>query len=195
MKTAAALRGHDRSTGRRTGFAEFMIDGAARKAAVNLDESPLASLMRRKGKDGSAYLSIDEFNAGERLRADFTRGLIMQRVSANWSAAVSSGRRGAQDSLANLTDAALAARQRLERALAAVGPELSGALIDICCYLKGLEQVEMERQWPVRSAKLMLKTALASLDRHYNPPAPARSAAIRHWGGQGYRGEWGGAQL
>jgi Domain of unknown function (DUF6456) len=176
-------------SGRRTGFAEFMIDGATRLAAVNLDESPLASLMRRKDKTGAAYLTVNEFNAGERLRADFTKGMLMQRVSANWSAAVSGGRRGAHDGLANLTDQALAARQRLEKAFDAAGPELSGVMIDICCYLKGLEQVERERQWPQRSAKLMLKAGLACLARHYNPAPKPAPGGIRHWGGEGYRPE------
>ena len=175
--------------GRTAGFGQRMVDGALRAVALNLDESPLASLMRRKGKDGAPFLSIDEFNAGERLRADFTKGMLLQRVSANWSAAVSGGRRGGNDGLANLTDQALAARQRLNKALASVGPELSGVLIDICCYLKGVEQVEMERQWPQRSAKLLLKAALGSLARHYNPQPKQAAGGIRHWGGEGYRPE------
>jgi Domain of unknown function (DUF6456) len=177
------------AAGRQTGFATMMVDGRAQIVALNLDESPLASLMRRKGRDGAAFLSIDEFNAGERLRADFTKGMLMQRVSANWSAAVSGGRRGGNDGLANLTDQSLAARQRLEKAFDAVGPELSGILTDICCFLKGVEQVERERQWPQRSAKLMLKAALASLARHYNPAPRQAPGGIRHWGGAGYRPE------
>ena len=180
---------HGGAARRSRGFGEAMVEGRVQTVALNLDESPLASLVRRKGKDGAPFLSIDEFNAGERLRADFTRGCMMQRVSANWSAAVSGGRRGGNDGLANLTDQALAARQRLDKALAAVGPELSGVLIDICCYLKGVEQVEMERQWPQRSAKLLLKAALGSLARHYNPAPKPVSGGIRHWGGEGYRPE------
>jgi Domain of unknown function (DUF6456) len=175
--------------GRSTGFGEAMVDGRAQMVALNLDESPLASLTRRKGKDGAPFLTIEEFNAGERLRADFTKGMMMQRVSANWSAAVSGGRRGGGDGLASLTDNALAARQRLDKALAAVGPELSGILIDICCFLKGVGEVEMERQWPQRSAKLMLKAALGSLARHYNPAPKPVTGGIRHWGGAGYRPE------
>ena len=175
--------------GRITGFATAMVEGRAQTVALNFDESPLASLMRRRGRDGAAFLSIDEFNAGERLRADFTRGMLMQRVSANWSVAVSGGRRGGHDGLANLTDQALAARQRLDKAFEAVGPELSGVLIDICCYLKGVGEVELERQWPQRSAKLMLKAALATLARHYNPAPGQAAGGIRHWGGEGYRPE------
>ena len=175
--------------GRQTGFATMMVEGRAQIVALNLDESPLASLMRRKAKDGAAFLTIDEYNAGERLRADFDKALMMQRVSANWSAAVSGGRRGAHDGLASLTDSAIAARQRLDKAFDAVGPELSGILTDICCFLKGVEQVERERQWPQRSAKLMLKAGLGSLARHYNPAPRPVSGGIRHWGGEGYRPE------
>ena len=47
-------------------------DGACSEApAINLDESPLAWLVRRKDKDGKPMLSEAEVNAGERLRADF----------------------------------------------------------------------------------------------------------------------------
>lgn len=169
------------------GIAERMVDGEMLVLAVNLSESPLATLMRRKGKDGSALLSADEFNAGERLRADFTRGCLMQRVSANWSAAVSGGRRGAHDGVANLTETALSARMRVERAMAAVGPELSGVLIDVCCFLKGIETVELERQWPSRSAKVMLKAALGALARHYGPGPSNTASGIRQWGAEGYR--------
>jgi Domain of unknown function (DUF6456) len=175
--------------GRSIGFSQVMVEGNARTVALNLDESPLASLMRRAGKHGGPFLTIDEYNAGERLRADYTRGLMMQRVTSNWSAAVSGGRRGASDGLANLSDQAIAARQRLDKAMAAVGPELSGILIDICCYLKGVGAVELERQWPQRSAKLMLKAALGSLARHYNPAQRPVPGGIRHWGGEGYRPE------
>jgi Domain of unknown function (DUF6456) len=157
-------------------------------ALVNVAESPLAQLARRRGADGRLFLAPAEFAAGERLRSDYTRGTIMPRLGANWEASVASGPRAQGGGLAELTDAALAARQRVDAALAAVGPELSGVLIDVCCSLKGLELVERERSWPARSAKIVLKSALGVLSRHYNPSAgkPARQRAL-HWGSEDYR--------
>lgn len=158
---------------------------------ANANESPLAQLARRRTKRGGAFLSQQEFRAGERLRADYTRGRIMPRLGANWEAAVASGKRtGGAGGTVELTEAALAARQRVEQALAVVGPELAGVLVDVCCFLKGLKQVESERGWPVRSAKVVLKTALAALGRHYEPEgggAPSRRGVILHWGTQDFR--------
>ena len=154
--------------------------------AVNWSESPLGQLMRRKGRGGEAFLTSAEFGAGERLRTDYTRGQIMPRLGANWVSSVSSGRR--DGGIADLTDAALAARMRVENAIGAVGPELSGILIDVCCFLKGMETVEMERGWPIRSAKVVLKTALGVLSRHYNPRAGReRPRHMLHWGSADYR--------
>lgn len=155
--------------------------------AVNHAELPLTQLMRRRNRDGAPFLSQREFDAGERLRADYTRGQIMPRLGANWESSISTGRRGAAST--DLSDGALTARVRVERALDAVGPELSGVLVDVCCFLKGFETVESERGWPVRSAKIVLKTALGGLARHYQPerPSPGRKRTILSWGAADYR--------
>ena len=172
------------------GTARVEVNGEVGETTVNLAESPLAQLMRRKTKHGTAFLTRAEFDAGERLRADYTRGQIMPRLGANWTSNVASGRRGAENGIAELTDSALAARIRVDHAITAVGPELSGVLIDICCFLKGLELVERERGWPVRSAKIVLKTALGVLSRHYRPSTSrcsGRARPVPHWGSQDYR--------
>jgi hypothetical protein len=158
-------------------------------ALANLAESPLAQLVRRKTREGRPFLSAREYRAGERLRADYTRGRIMPRLGANWVANVSSGKRSG-GGVVELTDAALAARQRVDHAIAAVGPELSGVLVDVCCFLKGLELVETERGWPVRSAKIVLKSALGVLARHYQPAdgmTHRREHQVLHWGPEDYR--------
>ncbi len=184
-------RGKDRKKPMRTATAipETIEIEPGEKVQVNPMESPLAMLYRRRNADGHAFISEDEFRAGERLRADFTRGSLMPCVTSRWEPrSGSSGHYGA-GGMAELTDIALASRIRVERALEAVGPELSGVLIDICCFLKGLETVERERQWPVRSAKVLLKAGLSMLHRHYNPPREGerRRSAVLHWGAKDYR--------
>ncbi|MBX6426453.1 MAG: DNA replication protein [Variibacter sp.] len=167
--------------------AELAVEagGAVR---ANAAESPLAWLARRKGRDGAPLISPAQLQAGERLRAEFTRAQLMPRVTANWAAAVAQSRRGGGNAAANLTESVVAARQRLRRALEAVGPEFSGLLLDVCCFLKGLDDVERERCWPARSAKVVLQLGLDRLARHYGLTSEARgraSAPLRAWSAAG----------
>jgi hypothetical protein len=165
-------------------------ENGTERVTVNDAESPLAALARMRRPTGLPWLGKEELAAGERLRADFERAMLQPRVSASWDfARGAKASKHARNGAADLSDTAIAARNRVNAAIDAVGPELGGALIDICCFLKGLEQVERERGWPRRSAKLMLKTGLAALDRHYHPE-PARGRRSRHtlhWGADGFR--------
>jgi uncharacterized protein DUF6456 len=152
---------------------------------INAAESPLAWLARRKGRDGRALIEPIQLQAGERLRADVTRAQMLPRITANWTSSVAQDRRGAAGGrAATFTEAVIAARQRVRHALDAVGPEFTGLLLDVCCFLKGLEDVERERGWPPRSAKVVLQLGLDRLARHYGYAAEARGAAraaVRTW--------------
>ncbi len=133
---------------------------------VNEAESPLAWLARRKGRDGRALIEPHQYLAGERLRQDFTFAQMMPRTTADWESPIGGARRAPGAGL-NYSESAAAARQRLRRAVEAVGPEFSGLLVDVCCFLKRLEQIEQERIWPARSAKIVLQLGLERLARHY----------------------------
>ena len=164
-------------------------DDVSIAALLNEAESPLAWLARRKGKDGKPLIDAAQFAAGERLRADFTRAGLTPRVTANWIAPVAQGRRSS-GSPAAFADAVLAAKDRLEHALAAVGSDFGGLLLDICCFLKGLETVERERLWPPRTARIVLGMALDRLAAHYGIGTEARGRArapMRAWQAPGAR--------
>ncbi|WP_235679184.1 DUF6456 domain-containing protein [Aquibium microcysteis] len=169
------------------GAATVETEEGPQTVAVNLTESPLAKLSRIKDRGGRPFLEDRQFRAGERLRSDFDRGLLMPRLGINWAALGGGGAGGPGGSKSDLTDAALAARNRVDRALQEVGPEFADLLIDVCCFLKGLETVELERGWPVRSAKVMLRAALSALARHYAPEPAPRPRRILHWGTRDYR--------
>lgn len=165
-------------------------DGGRAIPARNTAESPIAWLFSRRDGAGNTLITEVQFNAGEKLRADFWFAQMTPNVTQSWSAtAGTGGRRGGSGTEAELRDGAIAAAERVRRALAAVGPEHSGVLIDVCCHLKGLEDVERRAGWPRRSAKIVLTLALTALARHYGlelASRSARSAQIRHWGAEGY---------
>jgi hypothetical protein len=144
--------------------------------------SPLLWLYSRRDRSGKRGISDSEFAAGERLRSELAFAGLSPRVTMDWQGLgiIDGGNaRGL-----NPMEATTAARQRVRHALSAVGPECSGLLMDICGFLKGLEQIEAERQWPRRSAKIAVQMALAALARHYGlqdkAVGPERSAT-RTW--------------
>lgn len=176
---------HQERTASVEGFGED-----ARAITINLDESPLSALRRRRLSDGSPAIGTAEFAAGERLRSDFERAQLMPRVTADWSSIARNRVDGLSASRVEISDVAVDARRRVELALDAVGPDFAGILVDFCCFLIGIAELERTRRWPARSAKLVLRLALSSLARHYGLAPVARGgsqAHIRHWGTEDYR--------
>jgi hypothetical protein len=174
---------------------EGAADQAGRPAATpggGRQESPLQWLRRRKDKDGRPLISEAQFSAGERLSTDYWRAQLTPRVTANWSASATSRRerRAGPGVGIDLADGVVAARERVARALRAVGPELASVLVDVCCLEMGLQAAGRENAWPQRTTRIVLDLALRSLARHYGliPPEPSPGASrLRHWGEEGYR--------
>lgn len=178
--------GGDAFAGQHRALDDVALPGGGReRACVNRLESPLSALARLKEKSGEAWLPGEAIAAGERLHADFMRAGLQPRLTMRWEPRLAGRQKGEAGAAREIADTAVAARLRVARAVAAIGPELSGVALDVCCFMKGLETVERERQWPARSAKLMLRAALMALSRHYAPP-PARARA-HAWGAEGYR--------
>jgi hypothetical protein len=161
----------------------------SRSPSFDPAESPLAWLALRRGRDGQPFLDAVEVEAGERLRADLTRSGILPRTTTDWSR-IGTGTSAGSRVAMSFPEALIAARQRVTSALEAAGPDFAGLLVDVCGFLKGLETVEHERQWPARTAKVVLRLALRQLARHYGLQARAegpRKAAMRAWGAADFR--------
>ncbi|XSG81230.1 MAG: DUF6456 domain-containing protein [Methyloligella sp. ZOD6] len=174
---------------RKIGEAE--IGGVRRPVLVNEGESPLGWLKSRKDRNGRPLISPAQYEAGERLRSDYTFAHLTPRTTSNWGALAptAGGRRGPPSDVAGLRDDVLAAKGRVAKALDAVGPELAGVLIDVCCELKGLEEAEKAQGWPQRAGKVVLQIALTRLARHYGLVSDGNRTGrrLRHWGTEDYR--------
>ncbi len=168
--------------------------GIKRPLLINETESPLGWLRKRKDRTGCPLINDYQFEAGERLRSDFWHAQLSPRITANWSMTANSKRqrRAAPGEHVQITEHVIAAKKRIAKAIAAVGPELAGILIDVCCHLEGLEAAEKMQGWPQRSGKVVLQLALTRLARHYGLVSEAQIAQpihkrISHWGAEDYK--------
>src|SRR5262245_49207068 len=73
-------------------FADREVDGARRSVLVNEAESPLGWLKSRTDRNGRPLISDHQYEAGERLRADYWFAHLSPRVTSNWSALAPSER-------------------------------------------------------------------------------------------------------
>lgn len=153
---------------------------------VNTREDPLD--LFRRGRFGGGLVGAAEIEAADRLRRDFAMAQSIPQITANWSRLVVDGA-GFQAGLSK-SEVVLEARRRVDAAMRAVGPDFSGILLDICGFSKGLETLEKENGFPLRSGKVVVGLALRELARHYGLAnaafGPARTAT-RHWGAADYR--------
>lgn len=153
-------------------------DGVERPTRVNLGETPLGWLARRKGPDGKPFLTAEEVVAGERLREDFERAQLGPKVGQDWSRFLApvdvSG--GGPSRLP--VDGPTRARDRLGAAMAALGPGLNDVALRSCCFLEGLEATERRMGWAARSGKVVLKIALGRLADHYGLTARPAEAGM-----------------
>jgi hypothetical protein len=128
---------------------------------MNLAESPLGWLFAR------GHVSRRQFDAGERLRTDWERGQLGQRVTMAWDAAPVSRTRGGSGEATDLSASQLDAKRRFEAAVAAAGPGLSDRLWRVVCAGDGMREAETALGWPARAGKLVLGLALDRVADYY----------------------------
>lgn len=130
----------------------------------NLGESPIAWLARRRDRDGQPWLTPVEAAAGERLREEFESLGTLGRMTMRWDATprVDGGRPGLAPA-----ERDVASRERIAKALAAVGPGLREILERVCLLGSALETAEVSLKLPRRAGKTVLKLALQRLAQHY----------------------------
>lgn len=163
---------------------------SAEGTCVNLGESPLARLALPSGKGREPFLAPHHIEAGERIRQLTDRARLEPRTTMSYSAERVAGADRAGGAAHELTDRVIEARRALERLRDVLPADCAGVVFDVCGHLKGLQTVEIERGWPRRSAKLVLRIGLEQAAAHFglSPRAsgPDRGRQ-RSWLGPGAR--------
>lgn len=152
-------------------------------ARVNLSESPLARL----ATGASPFLDPHHVEVGERVRRLVERAQLQPRLTMTYSASRTAGGTAHKN---EISDLAADARRALAEIHATLPRDCASVVVDVCGYLKGLQEVERERGWPRRSAKLVLRIGLEQLAQHFGIGAVAtgrEQPLSRHWLGEGAR--------
>lgn len=147
---------------------------------INRAESPLGRLAVTSG--GEAFLERHHIEAGERVRRLVERAQLQPRMTTGYS--VSPAVRKAPAYTIEISDLAADARRDVASIYRLLPRDCAGVVIDVCGLLKGLQEVERERAWPRRSAKLVLRIGLEELAHHYGlaPFARRRTGEeMRSW--------------
>jgi len=158
-------------------------------AEINLAESPLARLASAGA--GEAFLDRHHVEAGERVRRLVERAQLQPRLTMAYSASRTAGGPRPQ-AVADISDLAAEARREMAMLHRVLPRDCAGVVLDVCGLLKGLQEVERDRGWPRRSAKLVLRIGLEQLAQHYGfgPFAIGRAShAPRGWMEPGARPE------
>jgi hypothetical protein len=147
----------------------------------NLAESPLSRLAAAGPGESRPFLEPHQVEAGERVRRCAERAQLRPRVTMSYSAAHTAGGKGAA-AAADITDLAIEARRTLGELHRVLPRDCAGVVLDVCAGLKGLQEIETERGWPRRSAKLVLRIGLDRLAEHYGlgPSAEGRESRRPH---------------
>lgn len=132
-----------------------------RSVTVNMLESPLGWLFVR------GFVTKRQYEAGERLRADWERAQLSPLVTMAWDSAPVARGRGGSPQRPDLNGAQIDARKRFDGAVAQAGPGLADILWRIVCAGEGMREAETALGWPARAGKLVLTLALDRIADYY----------------------------
>jgi hypothetical protein len=142
--------------------AQHRIESVDREGRqINLAESPLSRLVVGE----RAFLQAHHLEAAERVRMLVERSQLQPRTTMNYSGTAAGGRQGHH--AGDLSDMAIDARRALDQIHRDLPADCAGVVLDVCGWLKGLQEVERDRAWPRRSAKLVLRIGLEQLAQHF----------------------------
>ena len=136
--------------------------------------------LARLAAGADPFLGPHHLEAARRFETLARRAALGQRVTMSYDPARVGGRGAVGGGAPDLPGTAMGARRSLRRIAEAMPRDCWGVLLDVLVLGKGFGEIETERQWPRRAAKLVLRIGLDQLAAQYGLDPAAR-------GGEGHR--------
>jgi len=140
--------------------------------------------------NGTGFLSSHQIATAERVCQWAERARLQQRTTMSYDPThVSQGKKQTRQ-FGSISDMAARARKSIADIYRLLPHECAELIVDVCVFEKGLQTIEVERGWPRRSAKLVLRIGLEDLAQKLGiAPIAEGNVATRHraWRGDGAR--------
>lgn len=162
---------------------EFIPSGVERPVRRNVRGTVIGRLTRQTDRQGDAVLSDAQVTAAHRYTADLLRAGEGRVGSVDLSAPKVDGTRS-HDAAERAALSRIDGHQALQQARAAIGPDLTRLLNNICGANERLDAIERAEAWSRGTGLSVLKIALDLLVRHYGtvPGERAEPCAFRKTG-------------
>jgi hypothetical protein len=148
------------------------------------NEDVLTRLAQGRGKAEPAFLAAHHLAAALRFEQLVRRAQLSPRLTMSYNPASVGGRDRSANAVETASESSAEARMRLARLADAMSPDCWGVVFDVCGLGKGLQLVEVERRWPRRSAKLVLRIGLDQIAVQFGLSAHAsgrETGGIQGW--------------
>jgi len=180
---AAAWLKRQLSDGDGFGEQHRQIEKSREGLCLNLCESALR-ILATKTKGRPAFLLPHHLAAANRIHALVMRTQMIQRTTMSYDPGRVGGKNSGSSVAFDLADSVVDAKKQLYQLLEMLPADCAGVVMDVCGFQKGLQLIEIERQWPRRSAKLILRIGLEQLAVQFglsNVATGAKSTGSRSW--------------
>lgn len=135
------------------------VDRSLVNQPVKSENDTIVRLSRTSKGEKNAFLASHHVLVANRVSALIEKSQLRPSVTQNFSVLCQSGQSSASQTN-DLSDMAIDCRKHLEQLVTQLPKDCAAVVVDICGFNKGLQQIEFERQWPRRSAKLVLRMGL-----------------------------------
>ncbi|MCF6302224.1 MAG: DUF6456 domain-containing protein, partial [Devosiaceae bacterium] len=136
------------------------------KVQVNQLEGPVSQLSIAK-KGTGPFLQKHHVAAANKIHVLFQGAQMLQRTTMSYDPTRSGAAVVKNGFGQEMGERAIDARRKLKACLQNMPDDCAGVILDVCGFQKGLQLVEIERKWPRRSAKLILRVGLEKAARHF----------------------------